>query len=278
MQSTFNLWAYGIRDATIKFITGALLKLPVVLASVFVLIAGFLVAWLSAVITRKLLRLIRLDPLVADTPLSQVLNAMGYRKGVSELISRLVYWGVLLVFIATSADVIGLRTVSAVIHAIFSYIPNIIAAIVIVIIGLYLARILRDSIVAIFAGAHVPYGVYIAGFAQFVIYIVILVMALDVLGLNTSILLSNINIIIAGLMLSFAISFGIGSKDVLRNMLQIHYLKDVISPGDEVEVDGIKGRIVRITRIGVLIDNGEEEIFVSGERMAKGFRVTSRKE
>ena len=272
MTWDMNLWAETVSEAVKSFASKAATALPAIIEALVVFLLGFICAGLSAAITRKILSWLRLDSLVEKTALPRVVEAMGYKKGVIGLVARLVYWAVFLVFLSASASIIGLEQVADVIRAIFSYIPSVIAALIIIIIGVYVAKLLRDSIIALFRGADVPYAPYVAGGAQVLVYAFVIVLALQQLGLDTTILMSNISIIIAGVMLAFAISFGLGSREVMDNIVRMHYLRDVISIGDTIDIDEISGKVAKITRTGVIIQTDDGTMhFISAQILSEYF-------
>ena len=275
MNWDVNLWYKAVEEAVGSFASRAVFVLPAILGAVAVFLLGFLVAWIAAVITRKVLGWIRLEQLTKRTALPDVLDTMGYQGGIGAFLSKLVYWAIFLVFLSAAANVIGLPKVANVIEAIFTYIPNVLAALIIIIIGAYVANILRDFIIAFFEGAKVAYGSYIAGGAQILVYVFVVAFALGQLGLNTLILLSNINIIIAGFALAFALSFGLGSRNALSNVVGMYCMGKLVKRGTTIEVGDISGKIVEVTKAGVLVEDSRGgRSFIGGDRIMEHCSIT----
>jgi hypothetical protein len=274
MDWDVNLWIQAVEEAVASFASRAVFALPAILGAIAVFLLGFLVAWIASNLASGVLRLTRLDRLVEKTPLPQAMERMGYRRGMGTLLSKLVYWAVFLVFLAASANIIGLHEVAGVIEKIFGYIPNIVAALIIVIVGAYVARILCDVIVAFFEGTRVAYGHQVAAVARLLVYAFVAVFALEQLGVNTYVLMSNMNIIIAGFCLAFALSFGLGSRNAVKGMIGMYYVGRIAHKGDSVSVGDVSGTIVESTKTGVIIeDSKRRRHYVSGDRIMESLSI-----
>lgn len=272
MDWDVTLWIEAIEEAVRSFASRAVFALPAVLGAIAVFLLGFFVAWVASGLTRGALGWTRLDRLIERTPLPRAMESMDYKRGIGNLLSKLVYWAVFLVFLAAAANIIGLHEVAGAIEKIFGYIPNIIAALIIIIVGAYVARILCDFIVAFFGGAKVAYGSYIAAGARLLVYAFVAVFVLEQLGVDTYILMSNMNIIIGGFALAFALSFGLGSRKAIHSMIGVYYVGRLAGKGDAVRVGDLSGTIVEVTKTGVIIeDSKQQRHYVGGDRMMDNF-------
>ena len=77
--------------------------------------------------------------------------------------------------------------------------------------------------------------------------------------INTEFISSNISIILGGIVLAFAIGYGLASKDIAGNLISSFYWKDKFEVGDEIEVEGLSGEITAIEKSHLVLktDNGE---------------------
>lgn len=181
--------------------------------------------------------------------------AAGWSADIGELLSKLVYWATLLIFLATACQIIGLEEVASVISDIFSYIPNIAATLIIVILGSYIARILHDTVETLFESANIPCSKYASDTAQVVAYISVAIIALEQLGLDTQIIISNLNIIIAGFALAFGLAVGLGGKAVVQNIITMRYLRKIIHKNHVIEFKGNRGKILKTTSTNVVLED-----------------------
>ena len=86
----------------------------------------------------------------------------------------------------------------------------------------------------------------ISSFSFYTIVVIVSLAAINQAGINTEILTSNVTIIIGGIVLAFAVSFGIGSRDILTNILSSFYSKSNFQVGQEINVGEIDGVIQKI--------------------------------
>ena len=279
MNESVNQGLEGLRDNLLSTLETIIAGIPAFVGAILVFVLGIFVAWVGALFVRKMLGWIKIGKLAEKTPFRRIARSLGYGKGIEELLSRLVYWALLLVFLATASNIIGLTEVAAVIGNIFSYIPRIAAALIIVILGAYIARILRETVYTLLSGTRVPYTRGIADAARILVYIFVIIFALDQLGLDTYILISNLNIVLAGFALAFAVAFGFGFRSAAGNMVAVHYLKKMIRPKDRIRSGELEGRVQRIGRVGVFLEDKEgNRRFIEGRKLMENLEIIRERE
>ncbi|MBN2541631.1 hypothetical protein JXI42_02090 [bacterium] len=261
-----------LQDTFTGFLDKIINWLPAFIGALIVLILGFLVAKIGALILLKLFRWIKLEKLIEKTPLRKIATTIGVKKGLPELVSKLVYWTLLLVFLSAACNIIGLTEVGDVIASIFSYLPNIAAALIILILGAYIARVVKDAIYTLFQSAKLPYPKYAGSVSQVLIYVIIIILALDRLKIDTYLITNNISIIIGGFALAFAISLGLGSRSVIKNYVAMRSLRSVVRPNFMIQTNRLTGRILELTNTGaILMDSEGNRHYVSASELVTGF-------
>src|SRR6476646_4143760 len=101
---------------------------PKFAVGVLLVIAGFIAAKLIEVVLRYMLTRVRFDSLMEKAGIDKALQRIGLRQQLNVFIPRLAYFLVLFVLAKTAADALGLIAISSAIGAFFSYLPNIVAA------------------------------------------------------------------------------------------------------------------------------------------------------
>ena len=170
--------ACGNADATTK----ATVLLPEALLAILFLFAGWLVAVLVHHIVLWILGFFAIDKLAAKTPLSAFLKNLGIRKTAGEILGLLVFWLIIFFTLVIAADTLHLTQVSYALALIAHFIPQVIAAVLIIIVGMLVAKFLQILTVQALGHVNVAYKKSIGGAVQTVVLIFVFVAALDQIG------------------------------------------------------------------------------------------------
>ncbi len=182
---------------------------------ILVLIAGWIIAKIVKMIIVRVLKAVRLDVLSERIRLEELLRKGGVKHTLSELLGAICYWLLLLVALVVAVNAVGLSVAADLLNRIILYIPNVIAAIFILVLGAFLARVLGDVVRAASANAGIAQSKFLAKLVEIVIIIFALAITLEQLNIGRTIIGLAVNIILASLGLGFALAIGLGCKDIV---------------------------------------------------------------
>ncbi len=218
---------------------------PRLLLAVLLLLAGLLAARAAARSARWMLERVGLDALLEQLGTARPLYALGIRRPPSALAASLVAAAVLLATLALAAEVAGLPGVAQAIGVLLAWLPRAAAAAGIAVGGAIAADYLQRA--AMNAGSRSPDLVapdLVSRLVYFAVLLVSLTVAAQHLGLDME-LVADLVLVIAGAGLAAAgLAFALGARPVFRNIIARPYAERLLSEGDRVEVDGVKGIVV----------------------------------
>ncbi|MDO8735094.1 MAG: hypothetical protein Q7K21_08065 [Elusimicrobiota bacterium] len=192
---------------------------PMFVGFLLILLVGWLVAVVLKKVLVKVLVFLKIDALSGKINLSQLLEKGGIRYTLSEIIGIIFYWIIIFVATATAINALGLTSVSTVMDRIILYVPNIVIAIFILILGLFLSSFLSSVIVAMSANAGISQANILGKIASTIVIVFSVMIALEQLNIAAAIINAVITIIFASMGLAFAIAFGLGSKDIAAKII-----------------------------------------------------------
>ena len=233
--------------------------IPSLLGGILVFIVAWLLAKLIAGGFERLLRIVKFDQLSERVKISSFLGKAGIQMSPSAIIGRFIYWVFVLLIIASAAETLSWRPVSEQITKFIDYVPNLITAILVFIVGAYLVSLVRDFVRTSTGSLGISTGRILSTVIYYVLFIMVILTAMDQAKIDTRVLSTNMVIIIGAIMLSAAVSYGIASRDVLANILAGFFNKRTFQKGMVIEVDGIRGVIIEMTNIAVTIQVSENE-------------------
>jgi small-conductance mechanosensitive channel len=223
--------SYMIFSDTTDTLGGALIAigqglahiLPSIIIAIVVFILGLFVASIIGRLITELSQLAKIDALFTKSGLRAALKKGGVSMNASEFIGGSVKWIVLLAFLVTALEIVGLTQVTLFLTNILSYVPQLISAALIVIATAVAAEFLKKTVITSTHAAGFS-GAELAGkLVKATVWVFGAVVALQELGLPTSLFQILITGIIAAISLAFGLAFGLGGRDVAAKMLEKTY-------------------------------------------------------
>jgi hypothetical protein len=191
-----------------------------VAAFTFVLFGLFLARVVSSLL-EQFLRKIKLDSYTSRVGINEILTRFGLGKSPTQVISFVVYWGLLLVFLVTAADILNLTVISEILQRfVVIFLPKMVAAIFIGFGGLLFARFMADIVLNSAVSNNLRGGSSLSKIVHFVIVVFTLIAAIEQLGIKMKMIIGGINIMLASLGLAFAIAVGLGAKDIAHDVMR----------------------------------------------------------
>ncbi|MBE0364765.1 hypothetical protein PULV_a2528 [Pseudoalteromonas ulvae UL12] len=217
-------------------------------------IAGFvlvLTGWLCAFIIKKIitkgLNKFQLPRLLDAIGLTDLLQKTGFQITGSQIIASLFSTFVFLLFFLAALDTLGLTILSGLIDTLTLFLPKILAAFFVMIFGFFVGQIVFKSTKFAAKNAGIDYGRSLAEVCRGIIIVITLSLAITQLEVDVSLLNTIISVITASVGLAAAISLGIGTKTMSKEIVSGVYLRDLYKVGDLIRVDDIEGNIVSIS-------------------------------
>ncbi len=221
-------------------------------------IVSFIALLLLAKLIERLLRLvltrIKIDALLAQAGLDQILQKAGIRQSLNAVLPRLAYYLLLLLFARTGADAFGLPAISQAIGALFGYLPKVVAAVLLLVVGSAVSQFAGDTVRRAADESGIEFSKTLGSITSGLILFIVGVMAFSQLEFDTEMVRLVTACILGGACLAFALSIGLGTRDITRNLMAGFYARKVFNPGDTLEVRGHRGVLRSITPIQTLIE------------------------
>ncbi len=212
-------WGNLIVDPVREMLTKIMAYLPVLLGALIILIVGWIVAKIIRWVVDSLLEAVRFDTLANKAGISEVLRKGDLKITPRKVLSGLVYWLVIIMVLVMVVNALGLPKASDILSGLFAYVPNVIAALFILVVAMFLATFV-SGIVRIAAGnANLPKPELLAGISRWAIIIFAITISLTQLGIAPLLVTATFNIILGGVVLALSLAFGLGGKDAAARYL-----------------------------------------------------------
>lgn len=240
-------------DALTQIVLDIINFIPKLINGLIILIVGYLVARLVRWIVATVLRRVRFDPLVERTGITGSLRGLGVKTPLSQILAYTVFALLLISFLITSTRLMGLEAVARLLEALLLFLPNVIAALIIFLIGGIVAQFVGTTIAAVATSSGLTYGTRLGRVVQYLISLFVVVLALGQLGIDTGILVTAITIMIASFGLALSLALGFGARAIVRHVLAGYYLRQRFVIGQPIVFDQVRGEIAGIGGVNTLV-------------------------
>lgn len=197
--------------------------IPALLGALIIVFAGYLLAKVLERLVDRGLRRIGLNNILARGGVMEAVERSGAHFNPTRVLGNLVFWLVMFAVILVAANALGLESLASVFGELVSYIPSVIAAIVIILVGIVLGQFVGGLIAASAGALHGGRALSRVGSGGVILLAVF--MALQELGIASDIVTTAFAILFGALALAIALAFGLGSRELAGEITREWYAR-----------------------------------------------------
>jgi hypothetical protein len=209
----------ALHESMTKVITRVANLLPGIVALVVALAISFVLAWIVASILRRSLRSIQFDDRLATWGLAS-LAEWSPNGSPTLLVIRMVSWAIILIGFLVGLSTFDATLTSQFVERFFTYLPNVIAAIVLLFVGNIIARFLARSVLIGAVNMNLQYARLLSMGVKWLVMVLTVAMALEHLSIGGHIVFLAFAILFGGIVLALSLAVGLGSKDLVSRSLE----------------------------------------------------------
>ena len=184
--------------------------LPSLIAAIIILIVGYVVAYMIGHALKVLLWKAGIDKQIEKAKISKAIGKLR----LSSILGEITKWYIFIVFLQSAVDLVNLGTLSVLLREFVMWLPNVIAAALVIIFGLYMAHFIT---IKVKEHTDMKGGKTLVAILNGVIIFIVGIIALEQIGINVAILTNMFLILLGslalGIALAIGLSFGLGTKN-----------------------------------------------------------------
>jgi len=214
-------WAEATTLALLKFWDGFLAFIPNLIGAIIVFSIGWFVALGIGRLVAEILTRIKLNQFFERTGWKTALEKAELKINPSEFIGAIVKWILVIVFLLGAVEILGLVEFAGFLKGILAYLPNVIMAVLILVVAIIVIDIVEKIVRAAVEGIRVGYGHLASTIVKWSIWVFAILAILQQLRFEAADwVFELIKIVFVGIVAMGAIAFGLGGKDVAAEILQ----------------------------------------------------------
>lgn len=185
-----------------------------VLLVIIILIIGMIASKILKTLVTKTLRAVKLDELSDSIELDSLLEKGGIKYSLSELMGTVVYWLAILITFVVAVNAIGLTVTAELLNRVILYVPNIIAALFILILGIFISTFLKNLVQTMAVNTGLSESKFLGKTVQILVMIFTVAIAMEQLNIGYKTIQLILSILLGTMGLAAALAFGLGCREI----------------------------------------------------------------
>ena len=263
MLDSINNLGEGAYASLLATWSGIAAFLPNLAGALVILILGYVVARIASAVVRRLLAVVGFDHLGERTGVAELLKRINVDRTASYILGRIVFWILMLTFLLSASESLGLDRLSATINSLVQYLPRVLGAVFILSIGLFAATFARDAVRGAAANIGSRHAKTLGQTTYVLLAVIAAALGVGQLEIETALLTVAVGVVITSVGIAAALAFGLGARDIAGNVLAGTYLRDSYPPGTRIEVAGTTGEVKAVEATSTVLataENGEASV------------------
>lgn len=195
--------------------------LPSIFAAIVIILIGILLGVLLGTAVSYVVKSIQLDKALEQLGFRMIIERAGMKMNSALFFYELVKWFVIVVFLMTATNILGLSQVTEFLTRVITYLPNVFVAVFILAIGVLIARFIEGVVSGSAKAANIESAHFLATMARWSVVVFSFVVALDQLGVASEIIRISITGVVAGMAIAIGLAFGLGGKNHAEEIITI---------------------------------------------------------
>lgn len=250
--------------------------MPDLIVALLFLLVGWIISSLIKRFLNKSLIKIGFNTFLDKLGFDSLLQKMDIKVQGSQVVASIISTFILLIFLLAALDIVGLTMLSGLIDTLALFLPKLLAALAVLLCGFFVGQIVFNGVKIAAKNTGVDYGRSVAEVCRGIIIVITVSLSITQLDIDVSLLNTILSVIIASVGLAAAISLGIGTKSMAKEVVAGVYLREMYQIGDNIEVKEVKGALVSIGSVASKVIAEEESIITVPNTFLLANKVTKK--
>jgi hypothetical protein len=231
---------------------------PKVVGMVVILVVGYVLARIIDRVITALAESLKLDTAAERSGLSESMKKVGISQSVAAIVGKIGFWLTMSVFLSAGFNVLGLEAMTGAMNKVVGYIPNLLVATVVIVVGMLVATFVRGIVATSADRVGITYAEQLANACYYVLGLMTFLAAFDQVGFQFGLIKELVLIAFAALALGFGLAFGLGGREVMAGILAGYYTRQRLQAGDKVTIGHLEGTVREVGPVATTIETDED--------------------
>ncbi|NDV15380.1 mechanosensitive ion channel [Muricauda sp. TY007] len=261
-METINDWKNVTLDSLSGMGKEIALAFPKILGAIVILFLGWIVIKIVMFLFRKILKIAKIQVLNDKINGMDVTGKGDLKIDLTKIILGFVRWFLILVFLIVAADILDWKIISQEIGNLLHYLPRFFSALALLMLGFYIGNFVKKTIKRLFDSLEFGGSNLVSNLFFYVIVIFMSITALNQAGVDTTIITNNITLILGSFLLAFALGVGLGSREIVADLLRSFYTRKTYMVGDKIVIGDDEGTIKAIDNNSLTLETQKSKFVI----------------
>jgi hypothetical protein len=216
----FQNWGDALTTSLLNVWYGVVSFVPMLILALVIFAIGWILAMLVEKLVEGIFKAIKVDAALRSAGMEDVVKRAGYSLNSGLFVGVLVKWFVIVVFLMASFEILGLNQVNDFLRQVVNYLPQVIVAVLVLMVAAIVANAMQKVVVASSRAGHVHSAELLGRITKWAIWIFALITALVTLGIAPNLIQMVVTAVFAGGALAFGLAFGLGGRDTAQKIIE----------------------------------------------------------
>jgi small-conductance mechanosensitive channel len=234
--------------------------IPKVGVGIILIILGLVFAKVVEIVLRTMLVRMRFDRLAEKSGVAKALRRIGLREQPNVFLPKLAYFLIIFLLLKTVSDALGLIAISNAIGAFFAYLPNIIGALLLLVLGTTVGQFAGRMVTQAAESSGIEFAAALGRLISALIIFIVAMMAISQLRIDTEMIRIVSSFVLGAGALAFGLAFGLGTREIVRSIVTGFYARKLLAIGESLEIAGESGTLIAITATHAILTREGKDI------------------
>lgn len=266
MENVFD-WSEPLLAAASRMLHGILDYLPQLFGAIALLLLGWFAARALRALTVRIMR--SFDRLSGALGLGGIFATRQVNESVVAILGNVAFWLINLFFLAAATNLLGLTLFSGWLDSVIGHLPKLLSGALIIFAGVVFGNLVSDAVRTASQSMSARQRALLARGAQLFTVATMIVIGVDQIGIDITILITVMAIAVGALLGGVAIAFSLGSRNLVSNLIGARYLNRDYRIGEPIRIDGVEGTILEISPIAVILETEEGRMTIPAKTFSE---------
>jgi len=218
--TAYGTWAEATAEGLKGLWQGFLAFIPDLVGAIIVFVLGWIVAVALGKLIAEILTKARFNQIFERGVWKTAFEKAELKVKASDFIGAIVKWALVLVFLSVSIEILGLKSFAGSLNGVLGYLPNVIVAAFLFVVTVIVVDIVEKVVRTTIEGMKIGYGNFVSAIVKWSIWTFVGLAILTQLGVAPYFMQTLFAGIVAMLVISFGLAFGLGGRDVAEDLLK----------------------------------------------------------
>lgn len=235
---------------------------PKIILAILGIIVALIVIRIILSILKRILKAAKLERIDEKINEIELVEGKHLKVNLLTVILKTIKWILYFVLFMVITELLELKMLSDGLKSIIGYLPQILTALAIFVIGLLFANFVKTSLKSLFESMELSGGKALSQIIFFIILIFVSVTALNQAGVDTTIITNNITLIFGAFLVAFTLALGLGARIIVADLLRTYYTRRKYELGQRIKFKNVEGEIISVDDLSMTLKTETGKLIV----------------